>query len=275
VRGERAILLALTLSCTACAPALMKLPLAPGTQPVDATTALDAATRACRNLSTITAEIGVSGSVGGRGLRARMTAGLAAPASARLEAVAPFGQPIFIFVARDSDATLLLPGDRRVVEHGRPADVLDAVAGVPLDAAALRVTLSGCAEAARAQDARQAGDNWRIVPADAGTLFLQRESSSAPWRLVAAEHRAASGSWRAEYRDFRVSEPAAGLPQAVRLASLDGKRFDLRLALSQLEINTTLGADAFTVQIPAGTEPITIDELRRSGPLASSSSNAK
>ena len=59
--------------------------------------------------------------------------GVAAPASARLEAVAPFGPPLFIFAATDDDATLLLPRDERVLEHGRPAEVLDAVAGVPLE----------------------------------------------------------------------------------------------------------------------------------------------
>ena len=67
-------------------------------------------------------------------MRGRLLAGLAAPASARLEAVAPFGPPVFIFVARDDEATLLLPRDRRVLEHGRPTAVLDAVAGVPMSA---------------------------------------------------------------------------------------------------------------------------------------------
>ena len=51
--------------------------------------------------------------------------------------MAPFGQPLFIFVATGDDATLLLPRDERVLEHGRPDAVLEAVAGVPLGAADL------------------------------------------------------------------------------------------------------------------------------------------
>lgn len=247
----------------------MTLPSGAGTPAADGAGALRDAMRACRDVSTITMEIGVRGSVGGRGLRARMIAGLAVPASARLEAVAPFGQPIFVFVARDDDATLLLPRDRRVLEHGRPRDVLDAVAGVPLDAADLRVALTGCAVAPRANEARQIGDDWRIVPDEAGEVYLHRDAPAAPWRLVAAVRRGTGGaSWRAEYRDFPKGAAADGLPRMVRLSSVDGKRFDLQLALSQLEANMPLGVEVFTVMIPEGTETIALDELKRSGPLA-------
>jgi hypothetical protein len=37
--------------------------------------------------------------------------------------------------------------------------------------------------------------------------------------------------------------------------------------LSQVELNTPLGADAFQLQVPATAEAISVDELRRSGPL--------
>ena len=56
-------------------------------------------------------------------------------------------QPLFFFVATGDDATLLLPRDDRVLEHGRPDAVLEAVAGVPLGAADLATTLTGCAPA--------------------------------------------------------------------------------------------------------------------------------
>src|SRR5262245_63162504 len=125
----------------------MKLPAGPGAPASDAAAALDLATRACRAVSTITAEISGSGSIGGQRFRARLTAGLAPPASARLEAAAPFGAPIFILVASGDEATLLLPHDDRVLEHGRPAAVLDALAGLPVDAAELRRALVGCPSA--------------------------------------------------------------------------------------------------------------------------------
>jgi hypothetical protein len=135
----------------------MKLPTGPGGPAPDATDAVADATSACRTVSTLSAEVAVSGSVGGHGLRGRLLAGLAPPASARLEAVAPFGQPIFIFVSRGGDATLLLPRDNRVLEHGESDKVLEAVAGVPLDAAGLRTALTGCVVAPDADRAIQRG----------------------------------------------------------------------------------------------------------------------
>ena len=135
----------------------------------------------------------VHGSAGGHRLRGRLTAGLAQPASARLEAVAPFGQPVFVFVAVGNDASLLLPRDRRVLEHGTPADVLEAVSGVPLDAAQLRSLVTGCAATPDGPDASDTvafGENWRVAPDGADNVYFRRDTPSAPWRLVATTRRA-------------------------------------------------------------------------------------
>jgi hypothetical protein len=240
----------------------MKLPEGPGAPASDIRETLAEATARCRAVSSLTSEIGISGSIGGRRVRARLLAGLAAPASARLEAFA-FGQPIFIFAARDSDATLLLTRDRRVLQRGAAADVLEAVAGVPLDAADLRVTLLGCAVAADTDTGRRLGDDWRMADEGGSEIYLHREARSTPWRLVAVVHRAARPVWRAEYRNF-----VDGLPQAVHLVSSDSSRFDVTLALSQRALNVPLGPAAFEVTVPPGVEPITIEELRREGPLS-------
>jgi hypothetical protein len=246
----------------------MKLPSGAGTPISDAAEALREATAACRAVSTIRAEIAVSGSVGGRGLRARLLAGLAAPASARLEAVAPFGQPLLIFVARDGDATLLLPREDRVLEHGRPEAVLEAIAAVPLDAEGLRVVLTGCAVAPDGGQARQLGDDWRVVPDGTRDLYLHRESHAARWRIVAAVHRESSTpTWRAEYGEFQTAVPLNGLPRTVRLASVGSNRFDLRLTLSQVDINERLDDGVFKIQIPVTATPITLSELRTAGSL--------
>lgn len=260
----RGLLLFALCSFASCAPKLMKLPSGPGTPASDARDVLADATSACRAVSTITAEIAVSGSVGGQRLRARITAGLAPPASARLEAVAPFGAPIFIFAAVNDQATLLLPRDNRVLEHGRSDAVLEAVAGVPLGAARLREALIGCAslnvDAARAT---QAGSDWRIVPDGSTDAYLHREGPAGHWRLVAtAHHGAPGGDWRAEYSAFQPN----GLPQTVRFTSRPGAAFDLRLVLSQVDINTTLGADVFRVPVPPTAVPITLDELKHARP---------
>lgn len=240
----------------------MKLPAGPGQPASDAAPALADATRACRAVSTITAEIAGSGSIGGQRFRVRLTAGLAPPASARLEAAAPFGAPLFILVATGDEATLLLPHDGRVLEHGRPALVLDALAGLPLDASELRTALLGCPSAPDAGAARHVADDWRLLPDGPDQVYLRRETKPPAWRVVAIVHHSASGGgWRAEYRDFEN-----GLPRSIRFAGTAPKSFDVRLALSQVETNTTLGADVFRVRIPSDAEPITIDELRRARP---------
>src|SRR5215472_18289159 len=130
----RCCIAAMSLFAVACgAPPLVKLPSGPMTPATDARDAIAEATLACQRVDALTAEVGVSGSADGQRVRGRMVVGVARPASARLEAVAPFGAPLFIFVARDDEATLLLPRDDRVLERGRPADVLQAATGVPLD----------------------------------------------------------------------------------------------------------------------------------------------
>jgi hypothetical protein len=264
IRGLTVLAALISASCSA---PLMKLPSGPVMPAPDAAAALTEATAACRTISTLTAEIAVGGSVGGRGLRARLLAGLASPASARLEAVAPFGQPLFIFVARGNDATLLLR-DGRVLEHGRPEAVLEAIAAVPLDAAALRVVLTGCTSAPDLARARQVGDDWRVVPDGPREVYLHREAQGAPWRVLATVNREADmPTWRAEYRDFSSAGAVNGLPRTVRLASVGSNRFDLRLTLSQVAINESLDDAAFTVQIPSDAVRITLNELKNAGPL--------
>src|SRR4051812_16774938 len=176
---SRVVVAIASLVAASCGAPLMKLPAGPGVAASDAPAALDEATRACRSIQTITAEIAVSGSVGGRRMRGRLLAGLASPASARLEAPAPFGPPAFIFVARGNDATLLLPRDRRVLEHGSPEAVLEAVTGVSMPPAELRTTLTGCADGEATDEARSLGDGWLMIPGRK-RLYLRRSKPTDP-----------------------------------------------------------------------------------------------
>ena len=267
-----AFMAALAASCGA---RLMKLPAGPGAplSPDAASAVLDSATAACRTIRTLTAEVGVSGSAAGHRMRGRLLAGVARPASARLEAVAPFGQPMFILAATGDDATLLLPRDRRVLEHAPPAEVLDAVAGVPLDAADLFTTLTGCAPDSPATRGVAFGDDWRMVATSSGNsvyeAYLHRGNVQDPWRLVAVVRDGESDAFlRVEYREHRDA-----LPRSIRLIgggarSGGSAAFNIGLTLSQIETNVSLDPQVFTVQIPPDTDPITLEELRRSGPLA-------
>jgi hypothetical protein len=251
------------LCAASCGAPLMKLPAGPGAPAPDAADALKQATASCVGIRTLTAEVAASGKVSGQRVRVRLSVGVDAPASARLEAVAPFGPPIFILVATNDDATLLLPRDDRVLQHGRPADVLDAVAGVPLSAADLHAVLTGCAPATPQTEGRSLGDDWRMISGAAGdALYLHRPGASQPWQLVSVVRRA----WRVDYGDA-----LNGLPRTMRITSVsrDGgaaSSFDLTLALTQVETNVPLGADVFRVDIPRAAQPITLDELRHARP---------
>jgi len=240
----------------------MKLPAGPGAPAADAGDALTEATAVCRGIRTLTAEVAASGRVMGQRVRVRLSAGVAAPASARLEAVAPFGPPAFILVATRDEATLLLPREDRVLQHGRPADVLDAVAGVPLDAGELHVVLTGCAPAISQPEGRALGADWRVMTDAAGdALYLHRAGGTQRWQLVAVIRRA----WRVDYRDH-----LNGLPRTMRVTSVTreggGAPFDLTLALTQVETNVPLDDEVFRVRIPRTAQPITLDELRHARP---------
>lgn len=251
-----------------CGSALQKLPAGTGAPSPDAVAALTQATAACGRVTSLTTALAVSGRANGQRLRGRILAGLAAPASVYLDAVAPFGASIFIYAAANSEATLLLPRDARVLRHGDPAAVLEALTGVPLDAAGLRMTLTGCLAGAEGTG-RQFGESWRSVTAADREAWLHRQSRDGPWRLVAVvHHRAGEGEWRVDYSDFQDD-----LPRSVHLISADPRRFDLRLGLSQVELNAPIAADVFDVKVPASAQPITLEELRRSGATASQGSD--
>jgi hypothetical protein len=258
----------------ACAPALRRLPAGAGQPAPDAQTHYSEATRLCRDVRVLTAEIAVSGHVGGGRLRGHLLAGLAAPDSLRLEGEAPFGRPIFVLVARGGRGTLLLPRDGRVLSEASPAALLDALAGVSLSPADLLAIISGCGTVeAPIAGAHAYGDDWvRVDQQGGGAVYLHRADQR--WQLLAALVPQPGGSpLRVDYADFRD-----GRPQAIRLTADEapssggegdraGGSVDLRLELSQVEINTTLGPEAFTVTVPADAVPITLDELRRSGLL--------
>lgn len=247
----------------ACGTPLMTLPQGPGAPAVDAVPALISATERCRAIQSLSLVLSISGRVGGERLRARMLAGLSAPASVFLDVPAPFGASVFMLGAVGEHATLLLPRDRRVLTEARPAEMLEAITGVYLDAGDLRRTLTGCVDTDGAATGHAIGDNWRVVSA-ANDAYLRRERADAPWRLVAVVHRPAGRAvWRAEYHDFD-----GALPRTVRLVSDAEGRFDLRLSLSQLEIDAALPPSTFQVVVPAGFDPLTIEDLRRAGPLA-------
>ncbi|MBM3771425.1 MAG: hypothetical protein FJW27_09100 [Acidimicrobiia bacterium] len=261
--AERVAILAVCgVVASGCGAARQHLPSGPGEPAPDAASAFGAAVTACRNVTSLTAEMAVRGTAAGQRLRGRVLVGVAAPASALLDAAAPFGASLFIYAAHEGDATLLLPRDQRVLPHGDPASVLEAVAGVPLDPTDLRRTLTGCTVEGEPQSGRAFGASWRLVTVNGDEAYVRR--ANGVWRLVALVHHGSGGrGWRADYADFQ-----GDLPRTIRLTSADdARRFDLHLRLSQVEVNPTLGTEVFALRVPPTLSPISLEELRQAGPM--------
>jgi hypothetical protein len=90
-----------------------------------------------------------------------------------------------------------------------------------------------------------------------GRLYLRR--AAAQWELRAAQR----DGWQLEYTMGQSRFPAS-----VRLTSDSQKvPVDLTTGLSQLEANVDLDAPVFRVDVPPDAEPLTLEELRDSGPL--------
>lgn len=216
------------------------------------------ATRECSGLSSMTAEIGLSGRALGERIRGRLIAGFAAPASARLEAVAPFGPPAFILAARDDRGTVLFPRERRVLPDTNVADILARLTGLDLGAGELRLLLSGClVEGVEATEGRTWPGGWRAVTLGERRTAYLRDVAGRPV-VMAADY----GPWQIDYADH-----LNGWPRTVRVRRATGTDTDITARLQQLEINVPLEPRAFDVDVPEGTERVTLDDVRSVAPL--------
>lgn len=252
----------LAVLVSACGAKHFDLPTGSGAPFPDFAPALEQAREQCRGVKTMRVTLALSGRAGTTKLRGRVDAGLAAPDEIRLEGRAPFGRPVFILVARDAaTATLWLPRDNRVLRGAPPSAIVEALAGVALGPDQLRSVLAGCGfGSAPPSDARAYGDWVAVDATDGSTHYLRRADNR--WRLLASRHEGLT----VEYRDFTPSRPAT-----VRMSSTVPKSSDrptdLTVKLSDVELNVPLEAEVFRVDVPPDADPLTLDELRRAGPL--------
>ena len=213
-------------------------------------------------MRTFTAELSLAGKAGTERLRGRVVAGFEAPASMRLEGVAPFGAPAFILVTgpavAEGRAVLVLPRDGRVLRDVNADDVLGALTGVSLGPADLHAILTGCVQAApTAVSGRLYGGGWASIDLDGGASVFLRSVSNA-WQVRAARLR----GWQVEYGAWSGS-----FPRTVILRAQAPVVVDLTAQVSQVESNVAIRPDAFIVEASPGAVPITLDDLRESGPL--------
>ena len=265
----RGLLFVFALVASACATAAtIRLPEGPWAPDPRAAEAFESASAACRGVRTFTAEIAVRGRAGQARVRGRVLAGFERGGALRLEAPAPFGAPIFILVARANQATLWLPRDRRVLRDAPVEDVLEAITGLSRSSDDVLALLSGClsSDIAPAGPGQSGPGGWMAMDLAGGIrAFLARDG--ATWRIAAGHRDAGTAAWSVSYAAY-----SSGFPGSVTIrqdpAGGGASVTALTFTVSQIETNVPLDVRAFDVVIPADAQPLTLEELRQSGPLA-------
>jgi hypothetical protein len=253
----------IVLTISSCGTHRINLPTGTGTPFPDATAAYADAVRDCRGVQTLSASLSLAGRAGSTKLSARIDAGFATPSRLRLEGyprIAFGGRPFFVLVATESDATLVLTRDNRVLRGAPPSGIIEALTGVALNPDEMRSLIAGCAfGTGESSDGRSFDRDWASVQTGPVTVFLQRVDHQ--WRLAGAQR----GSLQIEYSDFAGSHPTS-----VRLHTTSSAGVvpaDLSIRMSQVEMNTTLENNVFNIDVPKDAAPLTLEELRRAGPL--------
>lgn len=253
-------MLCLLAACGARPPAL---PGGPGDPFPGFEAAYEQATGECRGVGSLTASLGLSGRSGPDRLRGRIDVGLEAPARARLEGFPPViygSRPFFVLVATGEEATLVLPRQQRVLFGARPGEIVEALAGVALGPADLRAVLAGCGLApVPPGEARLYDRGWASIDQAGATLFLRQIDGR--WRV---------GAVRRDTMSIQYDDYVAGRPRTIRIRTEPARReaaADITLRLSDVEWNVPLDDRVFDVDVPASAFPLTLDELRRAGPL--------
>ena len=254
------VALGIVTALSACAAKSPLLPTGAGVPFPDFAAAYQQATSSCRGVKTMTASMAMSGKAGATKVRGRIDAGFEAPARARLEGIAPFGKPVFVLVADGSS--------RHAGAAARGSRAARRAAGSDRRGARGRGARARCAAHG---DRRLRADRRRAVRR---TVVHQRmDVDRAPrWRRLRAEECGSVGSRRVDQADRSPSPTPTtrrAVPSTIRLrAETQGRvSADLTLRLSDVEINIPLDPRTFNAELPEHPVPLTLEELRRAGPL--------
>jgi hypothetical protein len=226
----------------------------------DAVTAWDQATAPCRGAASYSAEVHLSGRVGAerRKVRGTLNAALTSANEIYLALNEPIGPAGFVLSGPGDHATLVIPRDKRVLV-APAADIVEALTGLRLEPRELMAVLTGCvAVGGQPASGSQAGD-LRDVAIGSSRIWLQRGSEG--WHA----HAGTRPGLAIVYRKF-----AARWPSDIGLASTSGATtaFEFQVRTEQVVIDSPqVSAATFLPNPPAGATPITLDELRRMGPL--------
>lgn len=254
----------------ACAPAIqVRLPdPAGGTPDAIGHRTVASLSSAC-STTTVTANVGVAGRVGRQRVRGTLQVGTARPGRVRIDAVAPFGVPIFVLASDGETTTLVLPRERAFIRGASVAQILDALIQVPLTADDLAAVLLACPRTPVDDERSRQLVDGEVSAADAeGVTAFARVAPSA--RLTGllfpvSPERA---------RRVAVAYPLASSSRRVvdvEVGTMPAAAAQLRLTLSDVETGAVLGPEAFIAVVPDGARALSLDELRRLSPFAAAS----
>ena len=255
---------ALLLAASCGGAAHVTLPSGAGSPFPDFAAAYAESTAECRTVKTMSASLSLSGRAGSTKLSARIDAGFADSGRLRLEGfpkVGFSGKPFFVLVSRGADATLVLNRDARVLRGS--AAVRDH-RGADRRRARSR---SNCAP-------------WCPVVASPGPIRAQAgrtptagrqrmrgyDDLPAADRRTLARRRRAQGSADDRVPRLRVRASVDGA-SAGGAGARHGARGPHAAALAGRDQHAARATRCSTSTSPRDATPITLDELRRAGPL--------
>jgi hypothetical protein len=233
-------------------------------------TAFAEATADCASVKTLSASINLSGRTGATKISARIDAGFRAPAEVRLEGyprISFGGKPFFVLVSSGAGTTLVMPRDGRVLRGAPPGSIVEALAGVALSPADLRAVAAGCGlESGSPVSGRSYPNGWAALDAGDTSVFVRQQAGR--WRVAGATR----GGLTVTYPD---PQNAAAARVVLITSAVGGRRAaDLTLRLSNIEVNPSLGDRVFEEDVPRDASPISLEELRRAGPLGDQSTQS-
>jgi hypothetical protein len=249
---------------TACATTRFAPPEGAAAPAPDGAARWSDATRACAAVTGYHAQLRLSGRLAGHGMPG-ITVGLALTRDGRIGLEARAGGPsLFVLGGRADDATLALTSDRRLVT-APAADIVDALVGVALGPARLLAVMTGCVSPdLQVADVRayEAGATMAVRLASGDVAYLVRGTSGMVVRAGAFD------GVQVEYRD----RFASGWPRRIEIRTEAGRvpAVSLSMRIESVEIDPTLADSVFVVARPSGWAPLSIGELRASGPLGDS-----
>lgn len=264
-----AALLLLAAGLVACAPRSTRvtLPSGAGTPltPVEAQALADAVMAACDDEAALTADVRVGGQVDGERIRGTLQLGVDV-AALRIEGVPPFGAPLFVLAGRTDAATLWLPRENAYVSDVPVAQLTDALIGLPLAPADLRMLLAGCGIPVHGVRGGATYGTWtRLDAADGARVWVTRRPEDGP-AGAAVVRVADTAGWRLDYAEREADGPVRG----TLVASGTEARTQLSFEVVAPERLLVLPPAALDVVIPAGARPVPLADLRRQRVLAAS-----